>query len=284
MALLNNIEISGIVIDAKTNEPVINANIYLKLDRTNTIISNNLGRFLLEVDTENTESVLVISCAGYEKYQSKILLTEDVSLKVKLYKRQNKSDRAQLDEDLVQKALSGDNRAYGKLMSRYRDSIYFMIQKMVNNRDDAEDLTIEAFGKAFHNLKKYSSEYAFSTWLYRIAINNCIDFVRKNRIETFSLDVGIEDEEGGKTQRNIEANELDPEEKLIKQQRILHLRSVIEQLNPKYRRLIELRYLQEKSYDEIATELQRPLGTVKAQLYRAKELMTNIIDKNNFRY
>src|SRR5881275_730636 len=82
----------------------------------------------------------------------------------------NLSDKALIDYQLVRKAIDkGDQKAYAELMSRYKDSIYFMLLKMVNNRDDADDLTIEAFGKAFKNLHQYTPEYAFSTWLFKIA-------------------------------------------------------------------------------------------------------------------
>jgi len=204
---------------------------------------------------------------------------------IKIKKKVEKTDRALKDHELVKLAISGDQRAYGKLMGRYRDSIYFMIQKMVNNKDDAEDLTIEAFGKAFNNIHKYSPDYAFSTWLYRIAINNCIDFIRKKRLETFSLDEPMDNgDEGGKTTRDVQSHVLDPEEEIIKKQRILLMRNVIEKLNNKYRRLIELRYLKELSYQEIAETLNLPLGTVKAQLFRAKELLHNILQNSKERY
>ena len=101
----------------------------------------------------------------------------------------NFSIRAKEDYELVRKALdSKDQHAYAKLMSRYRDSIYFMVLKIVHDPDDADDLTIEAFGKAFGNLEKYSPDFAFSTWLYKIALNNSIDWIRKRRLETLSID------------------------------------------------------------------------------------------------
>lgn len=100
----------------------------------------------------------------------------------------NLSEKAQVDFKLVQQAVKGDQKAYAELMSRYKDSIYFMLLKMVNNRDDAEDLTIEAFGKAFKNLHQYTPDFAFSTWLFKIATNNCIDFIRRKRKYTFSID------------------------------------------------------------------------------------------------
>ena len=90
----------------------------------------------------------------------------------------NLSHKAIQDFKLVQQAICGDQKAYAELLGRYRDAIYFMLLKMVNNKIDAEDLTIEAFGKAFRNLNQYSPNFAFSTWLFKIASNNCIDVLR----------------------------------------------------------------------------------------------------------
>lgn len=282
MEHIDTINIQGVIQDAKTGELLSAANIYLKSNRTNSTYANEQGRFVLKAPCKTKSDVLVITNAGYEPYRSPVKLTKDVKVSVKLEKR--KTDRVQQDHELVKAALGGDQRAYGKLMARYRDSIFFMIQKMVNNRDDAEDLTIEAFGKAFSNLYKYSPDYAFSTWLYRIAINNCIDFIRKKRLETFSLDEPISDDDSNAPSRSIASNTLDPEENYIKNQRILLARNVIERLNPKYRRLIELRYLNEYSYDEIAKTMNLPLGTVKAQLFRAKELLYNILKNSKEKY
>lgn len=189
------------------------------------------------------------------------------------------SPRAQEDLELVKAAVgNSDERAYAKLLSKYKDSIYFMVLKMVHNRDDAEDLTIEAFGKAFKNLHKYSPEYAFSTWLFKIATNNTIDYIRKKRLQTYSIDQSKNDEEEGATiASTIRSGNLDPEEKYIKDQRKQMMREVTDKLNDKYKILIELRYFKEYSYEEIAEELKLPLGTVKAQLFRAKELLYNIL-------
>jgi RNA polymerase sigma factor (sigma-70 family) len=190
---------------------------------------------------------------------------------------ENLSPRAREDYDLVCRAMDGDQRAYARLMDRYKDSIYYMVLKMVHNRDDADDLTVEAFGKAFSNIHKYSPEFAFSTWLFKIAINNCIDFIRKKRLETLSIDDEGKDENSHSFSDSIRASTLDPEERYIKEQRAKLMRDVTEKINPKYRQLIELRFFKEYSYDEIATELDLPLGTVKAQLFRAKELLYNIL-------
>ncbi len=192
------------------------------------------------------------------------------------------SEKARYDHQLVQRAVQeGDQKAYAELMDRYRDSIYYMLLKMVNNRDDAEDLTVEAFGKAFKRLHQYTPDYAFSTWLFKIASNNCIDFIRKKKKNLYSIDSEQENEEGDQIAIDIKAGNLDPEEKVMKKQKIDRMREVVDQLKPKYRELVKLRYFEEYSYDEIADELDLPLGTVKAQLYRAREFLHNIISQTS---
>ncbi len=190
----------------------------------------------------------------------------------------NLSEKGIHDYKLVRRAVDdGDQKAYAELMSRYKDSVYFMLLKMVNNRDDADDLTIEAFGKAFKNIHQYTPDYAFSTWLFKIATNNCIDFIRRKRKITFSIDQGYENADGQEISIDLKASVLDPEEDLIKKQKNLVMREVVDKLKPRYRNLIELRYFKERSYEEIADELQLPLGTVKAQLFRAREFLYNML-------
>lgn len=191
------------------------------------------------------------------------------------------SDKARSDLLLVDMARNGNEKAFASLMNRYRDSIYFMLLKMVNNMSDAEDLTIEAFGKAFRNLESYTPDFAFSTWLFKIATNNCIDFIRKKQSSPAPVDQLQNDLES--ITKNIQSDLPDPEEALINDQKIAVLRSVVSQLKPRYRRLIELRYYQEYSYEEIASELNLPIGTVKAQLFRAKSLLYNIFIKTGNR-
>ncbi|MDI3528145.1 MAG: hypothetical protein PWR03_2329 [Tenuifilum sp.] len=192
----------------------------------------------------------------------------------------NLSEKAKYDLVLVERALKGDQKAFAELMDRYRDAIYFMLLKMVNNKSDAEDLTLEAFGKAFKNIHQYTPNYAFSTWLFKIASNNCIDFIRKRKANHISIEQGTEDEEGNSLSPSsvIASNILDPEEKLIKKQNIKLVQDVVAKLKPRYRKLVELRYFKEYSYEEIAEELNLPLGTVKAQLFRARELLSNILN------
>ena len=150
---------------------------------------------------------------------------------------------------------------------------------MVNNRDDADDLTIEAFGKAFKKLHQYTPNYAFSTWLFKIASNNCIDFIRKKkkRQGTFSIDKGYENDEGSEIGIDLKSDGLNPEEVYIREQKIKLMQDVAKKLKPRYRRLVELRYFKEFSYYEISQELELPIGTVKAQLFRAREFLFNIL-------
>ncbi len=187
------------------------------------------------------------------------------------------SDKAQQDLDLVESARNGNQQAYAQLLGKYRDAIYFMLLKMVNNPVDADDLTIEAFGKAFKNLNQYTPNFAFSTWLFKIASNNCIDYIRKQRTNTVSLDQSMDEEENLSPSSLIQSETLDPEASMINEQKIRLMRDVVTKLKPRYRSLIELRYFREYSYEEIAHELELPIGTVKAQLFRARELLLNIL-------
>lgn len=190
----------------------------------------------------------------------------------------NLTDKALRDYHLVQAAINdGDQRAYAALMHNYRDSLYFMLLKMTNNANDADDLTIEAFGKAFKKLEQYTPDYAFSTWLFKIASNNCIDFMRKKKKHTFSINNLSDGEEGQELATIIPSDTPDPEENVMKKEKVRMMREIVEKLKPHYRKLIELRYFKEYSYEEIAEELQLPLGTVKAQLFRAREFISNIM-------
>jgi RNA polymerase sigma-70 factor (ECF subfamily) len=187
------------------------------------------------------------------------------------------TEKGQRDHELIKRALEkGDQQAYAQLVDYYRDSLYFMMLKMTNNHHDADDLTIEAFGKAFKNLKQYTPDYAFSTWLFKIATNNCIDFMRKKKKGDVTLKTDSDDMLANISQQ-IPSQGPDPEESFIKDQKIDLMRDVVQRLKPHYRKLIELRYFKEYSYEEIVEELDLPLGTVKAQLFRAREFLFNIL-------
>ena len=185
------------------------------------------------------------------------------------------------DSHLVLKATEEkDQQAFSQLMDRYKDAIYYMLLKMVNNNDDAEDLTIEAFGKAFNRLNQYTPSYAFSTWLFKIATNNCIDFLRKKKKNVMSIDNRISNKDGDEIMIELKSDGMTPEQVTMRDQKIQLMRSYVKKLKPRYETLVEMRYFKEMSYEEISTELGLPLGTVKAQLFRAREFLYNLMKHN----
>ena len=146
----------------------------------------------------------------------------------------NLSAKAQYDVALVKRAVEQhDQAAYAELLDRYKESVFYLLMKMVNNRDDAEDLTIEAFGKAFKNIEQYTPNFAFSTWLFRIATNNCIDFIRKKRMVTVSLDKTFEGDDGGEMTMDVRSNTRDPAERLTRKQKNVLMQSLVTKLKPR---------------------------------------------------
>ncbi|MCQ2263706.1 MAG: sigma-70 family RNA polymerase sigma factor [Bacteroidales bacterium] len=189
------------------------------------------------------------------------------------------TDKAKRDAQLVKDALeNGSQKAYSDLMRYYRDPLYFTLLKMMKNPYDAEDLTIEAFGKAFKNLEKYTTEYAFSTWLFKIAINNCIDYMRRKNASPQCVD-----EDFVVFENTCEGTpSMSQEESYMQKERAQVMHWAVEQLRPKYRTLIELRYFQELSYEEISQELNISMNNVKIQLFRAKYMLSAIMEKMKF--
>ena len=190
----------------------------------------------------------------------------------------NLTEKGKRDLIIVNRALdSGDPKAYNELMKLYRDPIYFMLYEKVGDQELAKDLTIEALGKAFKKLHLYTPEYAFSTWLFTVARNHCIDYLRKHKLPTISIDKMMLDKDGKRTHFDLESKDLNPEQKMEKSQRVAILRQIVDQLKPKYRDLVKLRYFKELSYEEIAKTLDLPIGTVKAQLHRSREQLFKIM-------
>ncbi|MDP3557122.1 MAG: sigma-70 family RNA polymerase sigma factor [Bacteroidota bacterium] len=200
-------------------------------------------------------------------------------------KEQHLTTKAVYDYRLVRSALDkGDQKAYAELLHRYRESVFFMMLKMCNNKDDAEDLTIEAFGRAFKKLDHYSPDFAFSTWLFKIASNNAIDFIRRKKQKySISIDNKTNDENSDHA-GNIKSNTLDPEEHFIRKQKVDLVRLLVENLKPKYKEMIELFYFQEMSHEEISQRLNLPIGTIKAQLFRARDLLFHALKNRNEKF
>ena len=197
---------------------------------------------------------------------------------MKKEKHSHLSEKAQKDYELIIRATEEkDQQAFSELMDKYKNSIYFMLLKMVNNNDDAEDLTLEAFGKAFNRLNQYTPNYAFSTWLFKIATNNCIDFLRKKKKNVMSIDNRVSNKDGEEYMFEIKSDGMTPEQIAMNDQKIQLMRQYVKKLKPRYQTLVEMRYFKELSYDEISEEMDLPLGTVKAQLFRAREFLYNIM-------
>lgn len=199
----------------------------------------------------------------------------------------NLSDNAKHDAELIIAARSGVEKAFAQLMKRYKEAIYFMLLKMVHNKTDAEDLTIEAFEKAFINIHQYEPQFAFSTWLFCIACNNAIDHLRKKRVTSVpyeSSTVGSDKSTGTDYCFNMRANSDNPEEDFIKKQNAILLRKAVSALKPRYRTLLEMRYFKEYSYSEICDELNLPLGTVKVQLFRSREMLFDLLKNTEISY
>jgi RNA polymerase sigma factor (sigma-70 family) len=183
-----------------------------------------------------------------------------------------KQDSRAEDSRLIQSALAGDDPSYRKLMDKYHDQIYNFIYRMIHDREQVEDLTQEAFIKAFQSLRSFNEEFAFSTWLYKIATNNSIDFIRKRKLQMYSIDKPVESKDSDFV-FELPDMTYEADGDVIRDQRAVLLQGAIAQLPEKYRKVIQLRHMEERSYEEIAKILHLPIGTVKAHIFRAREIL-----------
>ncbi len=180
------------------------------------------------------------------------------------------------DIALIDEALAGSQAAFEKLMNKYYQHIYNLIYKMIFKKEDVEDLTQEAFIKAFNSLENFDRQFAFSTWLYKIATNNSIDYLRKKKLSTFSIDKEIASEDSD-FKFEIPDTEYVPDNKIIEEERKKIIDAAIESLPDKYKKVIVLRHKNEMEYEEIAEKLELPLGTVKAHIFRGRELLNKYL-------
>jgi len=188
------------------------------------------------------------------------------------------NEKAQRDYQLVLAARDrGDQRAYADLLRFYREPIYLMLLRMTHNPADADDLTMEAFGKAFCQLSSYTPQNTFATWLFAIASNHGIDFIRRQHMRLVPLNTMSVTDDSETYEYPFPSDDPTPEEELITRQRDTIVRQLVDRLAPRYRRIVAMRYFDELSYDEIARRLNLPLGTVKIQLRRARLLLSEII-------
>nr|HPI72527.1 sigma-70 family RNA polymerase sigma factor [bacterium] len=164
------------------------------------------------------------------------------------------------------RSLADITHGYDKLVSTHG-------VRMVRGREEAEDLTQETFIKAFHALPSFNAEYAFSTWLYKIAVNNCIDFFRKKKLKTTSIDAPLAGGNGDVAREFPDEQSQRPDAGLIEQEKKNYIQAAINSLPAKYREAIVLRHVQDLAYEEISARLKVPIGTVKVRIFRAREML-----------
>ena len=189
--------------------------------------------------------------------------------------------RPSADTELILRAQSGCQQAYTHLLERHRPAVDSYMLQLSRNSSEAGDLTIEAFAKAFNHLGTYVPRHAFVTWLNKIALNNFIDRRRRNRLALLLVDPSDGENDLSRRVSNVPTDRANPEERLIVRQRHAQVRAALRRLPVPYRRVLELRYFDELSYGEICMALELPMGTVKAQLYRAKALLAQRLQSFN---
>ncbi|MBP3764067.1 MAG: sigma-70 family RNA polymerase sigma factor [Bacteroidales bacterium] len=195
------------------------------------------------------------------------------------------TDRRQLDYQLVCDARDhGSGRAYASLMASYRRPLYLLLLRMTRNTTTADDLTVETFSKAFLQLHRYAPTGSFSAWLYSIGVNTYLDHLRKRQPDTVSLNEMQRNGEGDFVEYQIPSGQPNPEEALMRMQRDEALKEVVAQLKEPYRQMVELRYYEDLSYEEIAKRMHLPMGTVKVRLARAKSLLSAIAKRKSINF
>ena len=187
--------------------------------------------------------------------------------------RNNKSDM-----DLITDTLNGNHESFTMLVNRYYASLYWVIYRIVGNSTDADDLTSESLVKAYESLSSYSNKYAFSTWLHTIGSNRAIDFVRNRNKQPNPINNPTSTEEDIMTP-SIESD-LSAEDNMIRLETNEIIANVVDELKPFHRLLIDMRYFKNMSYEEISKKLNKPIGTIKTGLFRARKILYNLIKDN----
>jgi len=185
---------------------------------------------------------------------------------------------AKTDMDLITDTLKGNHNSFTTLVNRYYASLYWVIYRIVGNSTDADDLTSESLVKAYESLSSYSNKYAFSTWLHTIGSNRAIDFVRNRNKQPSPINNPTSTEEDIMTP-SIESD-LSAEDNMIRLETNEIIADVISELKPFHRSLIDMRYFKNMSYEEISKKMNKPIGTIKTGLFRARKNLFNLIKDN----
>jgi RNA polymerase sigma factor (sigma-70 family) len=185
----------------------------------------------------------------------------------------------QEDFDAIRRAIDGESGAYTFLQKKYKKIVLTLIRRMIKDEDDVDDLVQETFIKAFSALNSFQYGYSFSSWIYRIASNNCIDFLRKKRFTMVSIS-GQYDDSDEDHEIEIKDNSYQPDINLMNDEKKQLLLDAIEKLPENYREIIKMRHEEDMDYKEISDKLNLPLGTVKAHLFRARKILFEELKKH----
>lgn len=185
----------------------------------------------------------------------------------------------QEDFDAIRRAIDGESGAYTFLQKKYKKIVLTLIRRMIKDEDDVDDLVQETFIKAFSALNTFQYGYSFSSWIYRIASNNCIDFLRKKRFTMVSISSQYDDSDEDH-EIEIKDNSYQPDISLMNDEKKQLLLDAIEKLPENYREIIKMRHEEDMDYKEISDKLNLPLGTVKAHLFRARKILFEELKKH----
>jgi RNA polymerase sigma-70 factor (ECF subfamily) len=191
-------------------------------------------------------------------------------------------ESARENHDIIQKILNGEKDAFSQIVNKYQNALYGIIFKMINNKDEADDIVQETFMKAFSSIQTFDEKYSFATWLFKIGTNNCIDHLRKRKINSISVNAVLPNEEG---ESSFELPDLtyEADRSIIEEQKKKLIEDAINSLPEKYAIIIQMRHQEDKTYEQISKELNMPIGTVKAHIFRAREMLNKYLkDKKAF--
>ncbi len=209
-----------------------------------------------------------------KKVTQKVLPIKSAEKLTKIPKE--RSDSRKEDIRLINQALRGNQSAYQSLMKKYKTTISHLLSRIIQDPDEIQDVVQEVFINTFKSLKSYKKEYSFFSWIYKIALNKGIDYLRKKKFQTISIDKPI-DTNDSNYHYEIPDSSYEPDKYIIAAQRSALIEEAINMLPLKYKKVIIMRHQEEKEYSEIAEELKLPIGTVKVHIFRARELLNKYL-------
>jgi RNA polymerase sigma-70 factor (ECF subfamily) len=187
-----------------------------------------------------------------------------------------REESAQENHEIIQKIINGEKDAFSRIVNKYQNALYGLIFKMLNDKDEVDDIVQETFIKAFSSIKSFDERYSFATWLFKIGTNNCIDHLRKKKIYSISIDSTVSDEDGDSNFKLPDVT-YEADKNIIEEQKKKLIEDAINSLPKKYAAVIRMRHQEDKTYEQISKELNMPVGTVKAHIFRAREMLNKYL-------